>query len=145
MLTSLAKKSNQTQQDVLSYGATKKALQCEIDKDLEKQINLYCKVKRAFSVFKISFETVQTLPNYMSLGCYVPLITGVKGNRSPVPHSLLPDTAPTALVLPESELFTKQRLVPGFHVQKGAPSIVLQKSTQARWLSTTLSAMSFPP
>ena len=103
MLKSLAKKSNQSQKNVLLYSATKKVLQCEIDKDQEKQINPYYKVQRAFSVFKISFETVQS---YISLNCYEPLITGVKGNHSPVPHSLLPDTAPTALVLPESELLT---------------------------------------
>ena len=69
---------------------------------------------------------------------------GVKANILPVPHSLLPDTAPATLVLPELELLTIQRLLPEFQVQKGAPAIVLQKSTQGRWLSTTFSMMSFP-
>ena len=62
----------------------------------------------------------------------------------PVPHSLLPDTAPATLVLPELELLTIQRLLPEFQVQKSAPAIVLQKSTQALLLSKTFMAMSFP-
>ena len=100
-------------------------------------------IQNQFGWVKITFKE-NLNPKAMYCKVKIQQVLSVPSTFLPVPHSLLPDTAPATLVLPELELLTIQRLLPEFQVQKGAPAIVLQKSTHSRWLSTTFSTMSFP-